>query len=105
VGVCSLVVAAILGGGYLDRTNPTPPPVTCSPGDGDARVSQSAQLLCVSGPRTDGSVRVPKAVGHVVDVATLVAVLLSGLLTLGLLRTWVWPTVPMEENADPDDDI
>jgi hypothetical protein len=38
-------------------------------------------------------------------VATLVAVLLSGLLTLGLLRTWVWPTVPMEENADPDDDI
>jgi hypothetical protein len=105
VGICSLVVAAILGGGYIDKPQPSPAAMTCAPADGHHRLAGARDLRCLSARQTVPEAKVPNAVRNVVDLATIISVVLSGILVVGLLRTWTWPTVRLQKDVDDDDVI
>lgn len=105
VGVCSLIVAAILGGGFIDKGQPTPARLTCTPANSAERLGRTRELRCVSERQTAPEPKVPKGVQHVVDAATVIAVGFSCILLVGLLRTWWWPTVRLQEDSDDNDVI
>jgi hypothetical protein len=105
VGICSLIVAGILGGGFIDKAQPSLARTTCTPANNDHRLGRARELRCVSDRQTVSAATVPDGVRHAVDGATLVAVVLSGLLFIGLLRTWLWPTVRLQKDPDDDDVI
>jgi hypothetical protein len=105
VGICSLLVAGILGGGFIDKGQPSPTRTTCTPAITDQRFSRAQELDCIISPPRPPEAKVSAGVRRVVDAATLVAVVISAILFLGLLRTWLWPTGRLQEEVDDDDVI
>ncbi|MEJ7784469.1 MAG: hypothetical protein WKF96_06670 [Solirubrobacteraceae bacterium] len=104
VGVCSLVVAGVLGGGFVEEKPQQSPAVTCRPANDDHRLGRARELRCVADPpRGTPEATVHDGVQTVVDGATWLAVFLSALLLCGLLRTWWSPTVSAQEDDDDDD--
>lgn len=97
VGVCSLVVAALLGAGFVDRP-PRPPGSLAGtrPTHGDVRCTE------VTPPAP--ALRVPEGMQLAVDIATIVAAAATVVLLLGLVRTWGAPRAGRQEDL-PDDDL
>lgn len=105
VGICSLAVAAVLGGGFIDTAQRAPARLTCAAAKPSQRLARSTELRCVADRQAPPKKTVPRDVRRVVDGATITASALSVILLLGLLRTWLWPTVRLPKDHDDDDVI
>jgi hypothetical protein len=103
VGVCSLLVAAILGGGFVDRPQLQPPLYRCAVTSSGKGVTRHVD--CTPSGMMAPHATVPRDVRRAVDWATYVACGFTGLLLIGLLRSWTWPTVRLQREPGHDDHI
>jgi hypothetical protein len=89
VGMCSLLVAGVLGGGFIHHPPAQPPDYLCSrlPA-GRGAGSPGLTLRCVAQATPAGAASVPAGVEVVVDVATSLATLLALVLLVGWVSTY-----------------
>jgi hypothetical protein len=114
VGICALITAWIIAGGYVHHQPPKGPPYSCQAGVDDINVHPAAHhtwqttadrdkstMACKTGKESPGHTQVGRAAKTTVLVATIVAALMTAWLALGWLYNFARPDGTPEPAVPP----